>query len=72
MASAGVARFQLFLDFDELDKVFYSEVGEGHDAVIADAVDPDDAVLCVHFIGDVIEDVHAFIEALATRPMVVT
>lgn len=48
------------MDFDELDEIFDAEVGEGHDAVIADAVDPEDAVLRFHFIGDVVEPVDAF------------
>ncbi|KRQ88653.1 hypothetical protein CQ10_38055 [Bradyrhizobium valentinum] len=34
-----------FVHPDELDQIFDSEVGEGHDAVFAGAIDPDDADL---------------------------
>jgi len=52
------------VDLDQLDEVFDTEVGERHDAVVAEAVDPDHAVLDLHFIGDLIEPVDAFAEAL--------
>jgi hypothetical protein len=42
-----------FMDFDEIDEVLDSEVGEGHHAVLADAVDPYHAVFDIHFVGDV-------------------
>lgn len=63
-ASALVGRLQLPVDFNQLDEVFDSEVGECRHAVVAEAVDPDHPILWVHFIGDVIEPVHAFAEAL--------
>ena len=47
------------MDLDQLDEVFDSEVGERHDAIVAEAVDPDHAVLRVHFVGDVVEPVDA-------------
>jgi hypothetical protein len=34
-------------------RVFDAEGGEGHDALVARATDPDQAVLLVHFAGDV-------------------
>jgi hypothetical protein len=37
---------------DELDQVFDSELGERLDAIFSDAIDADDAVLDLHFIGD--------------------
>jgi hypothetical protein len=33
------------VDFDELDESFDAEVGERENAVVPDAIDPDDAVL---------------------------
>ena len=41
------------MHFDELDQALNAEVGERQDAFIADAIDPDDAVLDLHFVGDV-------------------
>jgi hypothetical protein len=38
---------------DELHQGLNSEVGEGHDAVFADAIDPDDAVRDFHLVGEV-------------------
>ena len=49
---------------DELDQVFNSEVGERLDAIFSDAVDPDDAVLDFHFVGDVPEPILVFSEIL--------
>ena len=47
-------QFGVFLvEPDELDQVFDPEVGERLDAVFSDAIDPDGAVLDLHFIGDV-------------------
>src|SRR6185437_7117479 len=40
----------------ELDKAgegFDAKVGERHDAVVARAIDPDQSVLLIHFVGDV-------------------
>ena len=53
-----------FMGFDEIDEVVDSEVGEGQNAVIAEPVDPYDAVLCVHLVGDVVQPVFAFAEIL--------
>ena len=49
--------------FDELNEGLNSEVGKRHHAVFSGAIDPDKAVLGVHFIGDVMEAVDAFAEA---------
>jgi hypothetical protein len=38
---------------DKLDQVFETKIGEGLDAVFSDAVDPDDAILDLHFVGDI-------------------
>ncbi len=62
--SPFVAWLQLFVDIDQLDEVFDSEVGEGHDAVVAEAKDADHAVFCVHCIGDLIKPFDAFAELL--------
>ncbi len=35
-----------------------------HDAVVPDAINPNDAVFCVHFISDVVEEVDAFAKLL--------
>lgn len=43
---------------------FDAEAGEGHEAVITEAVDPDNAVLDVYFICDIKEKVEAFAKAL--------
>jgi hypothetical protein len=50
--------------FDELGQVLDAEVGERQDAVFSDPVDPDNAVLDFHFIGDVRQPVFAFAEVL--------
>ena len=47
----------LFVDADELDQVFDSEVSECLDAVVSGAIDPDDAVLDLHVTGDVSQPV---------------
>ena len=52
------------MDFDEIDQVLNSEVGECHDAVIADAIDPYQAVLGFHLRCDVEEPVLALAEFL--------
>jgi hypothetical protein len=41
------------VDRDEFLKVFDAEVGEGHHALIAGSIDPDQAILRFHFAGDV-------------------
>ena len=40
------------------------DFGERHDAVFADPVDPDDAILGFHFVGDVDQPVLVFAEIL--------
>lgn len=53
-----------FVDFDEFDEGLDSEVGERHDGVVTGAVDPDDAVLDVHFVGDLVQPIFVFAEVL--------
>jgi hypothetical protein len=53
-----------FVHPDELDQVFDAEVRERLDAVFSDAIDPDDAVLDLHFVGDVPQPVFVFAEVL--------
>ena len=38
---------------DEVGEGFDAKVGEGHDAVVTKAVDRDQAVLLIHFVGDI-------------------
>jgi hypothetical protein len=46
------------VDFDELDETFDAEVGERHDAVVAEPLDPRSPRLqALHFKGDVVEPV---------------
>jgi hypothetical protein len=52
----------VFMDFDELDQALNSEVGECHDAVFADPIDPYQAVLGFHVGCDVVEPVLALAE----------
>ena len=52
------------MDFDEIDQVFDAEVGEGHLAIFVGAIDPDHAVLDIHFHGDVEQPVLVFVEFL--------
>jgi len=54
-----------FVDLDELDEVFNSEVRKRHYAIFFDAIDPDDAVLGIHFVGDVVQPVFVFAEVLS-------
>jgi len=54
----------VFVDFDEVDEVLDSEVGEGHHAVVADAIDPYHAVFDIHFVGDIGEPALVFSEVL--------
>jgi hypothetical protein len=65
-------RWIVFVHLDELDQVLDAEVGERQDAVFSDPVDPDDAILDFHFIGDVRQPVFVFAEITATRLMVMT
>src|SRR4051812_24638579 len=41
------------VDLDKAGEGFDAKVGERHDAVVARAVDPDQPVLLIHFVGDV-------------------
>jgi hypothetical protein len=50
------------VDFDQLDEAVDALVGEGHDAVVVKAVDPDQAVLRLHFDGDVEQEVDVLAE----------
>ena len=50
------------MHFDELDQTLNTEVGERQDAVFADAIDPDDAVLDFHFVGNVRQPILVFAE----------
>ena len=54
----------MFMDLDELDQALNSEVGERHDAVFADPVDPYQAVLGFHLGCDVVEPILALAELL--------
>lgn len=60
------------MDPDELDEVFDSEVGERLDAVFSDAIDPEAAILGVHFAGDVRRPVLVLAEVLSDAIDVVT
>ena len=53
-----------FVDADELDQVFDSEVCECLDSKFSDAMDPDDAVLELHLTRDVSQPVFVFAEVL--------
>src|SRR5258708_26170980 len=53
-----------FVEADELDQVFDSEVGECLDAIFSDAIDPDDTVLDLHFTGDVSQPAFVFAQVL--------
>jgi hypothetical protein len=43
----------VFMEIDEIDEIFDSEVGEGHHAFVANPVGLYHAIFDVHFIGDV-------------------
>lgn len=50
---------------DEFDQRLNSEIGERYYAVVSDAIDPDDAILGVHFIGDVPQPIFVLAEVLS-------
>lgn len=50
------------MDLDEAGQRFDAEVGERHDAVAAWPVDPDQAVLLIHFVGNVPQPVFVLAE----------
>ena len=52
------------MDFDELDQVLDSKVGERHHTLVVGAVYPDDPVFGVHLVGDVKEPVLVLAEIL--------
>ena len=49
---------------NELDEAVDAEVSERLDAVFSDAIDPDDAVLDLHLVGDVPQPIFVFAEVL--------
>jgi hypothetical protein len=51
-----------FVHADEFLKVLDAEVGKRHDAVVADAVDPDASVLGFHFSGNFPEPIFVIAE----------
>jgi hypothetical protein len=53
-----------FVHLDEFHQVVDPKVGKGHHAVFADAIDPHDAVLDFHFVGDVPQPVLVLAELL--------
>jgi hypothetical protein len=50
------------VDFDKAGERFDAKVGERHDAVVARAVDPDQSIFLIHFVGDVPQPVLALAE----------
>ena len=58
------ARRHFAVDLDQFNEAFDAEVGEGHDALVSKPLDPDHAVLRLHFDGDVEEEVDVFDEIL--------
>jgi hypothetical protein len=55
----------LFVDPDELHQGLDPKVGERHDAVFSDTVDPEAAILGVHFAGDIRQPVLVLAEVLS-------
>lgn len=60
------------MDPDSLHHIFDAKMGERHDPVVTDAVNPDDAVLRIYSVGHVPKPVLVFAGSVATRPMVKT
>ena len=50
------------VDFDQFDEAVDAVVGEGHDAVVVEAMDPAQAVLGLHFDCDVEQEVDVLAE----------
>jgi hypothetical protein len=50
----------VFVDFDQIDQVFDAEVGERHLALVVGAIDPDHAVLGLHFNSYIEQPVFVF------------
>ena len=65
MRSALLARRRFPVDLDRLNEAVDAEVGEGHDAFVAEAENPDEAVLGLHFDGDVEQEVDVLAEVFA-------
>ena len=62
-AEVSAARAGHFaVDLDQVDEAVDAEVGEGHDAFVSEAQHPDEAVLRLHFDGDVEEEVDVLAE----------
>jgi hypothetical protein len=62
-AEISTPRAALFpVDLDQLDEAVDAVVGEGHDAFVAEAEHPDEAILGLHFDGDVEEEVDVLAE----------
>lgn len=53
-----------FVDAEEIDQVFDTEVGEGLDAILTNAVDPDEAILNLHSDGDIAQQIFIFTKIL--------
>lgn len=53
-----------FVHPEEIDQVFDAEVGERLDTILPDAVDPDDAILDLHFDGDIAQQIFIFTKIL--------
>ena len=65
MASGKAGAVHRFpVDLDQLDEAVDAEVGESHDALVFEPLDPDYAVFRLHFDGDVEEEVDVFAEFL--------
>src|ERR1700735_2749799 len=60
--SALRARLRFPVDLDQLDEAVDAVVGEGRDAFVAEAQDPDEAVLGLHFDSGVEQEVDIFAE----------
>jgi hypothetical protein len=52
----------VFVDFDQVDERLDAEVRERHELFVAKSVDPDHAVLGIHFHSDVVQPVDALAE----------
>ena len=64
LRSALAARRCFPVGLDQLDEAVDAEVGESHDALVVEPLDPDYAVFRLHFDGDVEEEVDVFAEFL--------
>ena len=53
-----------FVHPEEIDQVFDAEVGERLDTILPDAVDPDGAILDLHFDGDIAQQIFIFTKIL--------